>query len=122
MTPTPFTATVGAVPKFVAGPGTALAVLRNTGSAPARIVTESADPDHGRTIAPGATIELEPTGRFIWLACDTTTTVEVTCYTLDELRENAAAEFRIPVELLRGKSKAAIADFVVAYYAHEVAE
>jgi hypothetical protein len=120
MTPTPFTLTLRPAARFVAGPSTALAVLRNTGAAPARIVTEPADPDHGRTIAPAATIELEPTGRFIWLACDTSTTVEATTYTVDNLRANAAAEFRIPKELIRGKTKAEIADSVAAFYSHEL--
>jgi hypothetical protein len=122
MTPTPFTLTLRSVPRFVAGPSTALAVLRNTGGAPARVVTEPGDADHGRTIAPAATIELEPTGRFIWLACDTTTAAEVTCYTVDDLRENASAEFRVPVEFIRGRTKAEITDSVVAFYSHEVAE
>ena len=122
MTPTPATLTIGAVPRFAAGPSTALAILQNTGSAPARVVTESGDADHGRTIAPGVTIELEPTGRFIRLACDTTTTIEATCYTVEDLRANASTEFRIPVEMIRGKTKAAIGEVVQAYYAHEVAE
>ncbi len=122
MTPTPFTLTIGAVPRFVAGPGTALAVLRVTGSAPARVVTEPGDTDHGRTIAPGATIELEPTGRFLRLASDTTTTVEATCFTVEDLRANASTEFRVPVEFIRGRTKAEITDSVVAFYSHEVAE
>ncbi len=121
MTPSPAILTIGSVPRFAAGPSTALAVLQVTGAAPARIVTESGDIDNGRTIAPGATIELEPTGRFIRLACDTSTTVEAACYTLDDLRENASEEFRIHFELVSGKSKSAIADFVVRYYALEQA-
>ena len=122
MTPTPATLTIGAVPRFAAGPSTALAILQNTGAAPARIVTEPGDADHGRTITPGAKIEMEPTGRFLRVASDAPTTVEVTNFTVEDLRENASAEFKVPVQLIRGKTKAAIGEFVLAYYAHEASE
>ena len=121
MTVTPALLTIGAVPRFVAGPFTALAIITNTGSAPARIVTEPGAADHGRTVAPAATIELEPTGRFIRLACDTATTVEVACYTVADLRADAAAEFRVPVEFIRGRTKAEIGESIVAFLGHEIA-
>jgi hypothetical protein len=99
-----------------AGSYAALAILRTTGSAPARIVTEPGDANHGRTIAPGATLQLEPKGRTVRVVCDTTTTVEVTCFALNDLKADAADRCNLPVELLGDdRSMADIADTVVRF-------
>jgi hypothetical protein len=124
MSPTPATVPVGLIRRPVAGPHTAVAIIENTGSVPVRLSTApwTASVD-GQVVPAGQSAEVEPRGLTIWVTAAEPTSVSVTNYSINDLRANAADEFRIPLELLRGKhSKDEIADFVVRYYAHEQAD
>src|SRR3712207_5568590 len=103
----------------IASAHTAVAVLKNIGSAPARIVTEPFHPDNGRVVAPGATLEVEPRGWTIYAVADSVTTLEVASSTVAALRKDAADEFNVPVELIRGRTKAEIGDSIVRFLGHE---
>ncbi len=119
MTATPGYLTIDSARRPIAGGHTSLAVLKNTGTAAVRIVT--ADGDTLKSIAPGATAEVEPQGWTVYAVADAPTDVEITRYTVADLRADAAEAFRLPVELIKGRSKAEIGDFVTRYYAHEQA-
>ena len=100
----------------IASAFTALAVVK-AGTTAVRIVT--ADADTVTTIAAGATAEFEPQGRTVYAVADSPTEVEISKFTVADLRADAAATFRIPVELIHGRSKAEIAKSAVRFYAHE---
>src|SRR4051794_9128590 len=103
--------TVGTTPVLIASAYTPLVVVANTGGNPVRVVTRAGDPDHGRVIAAGTSVELEPGGRTttLSLVADAASTAEVTRFTVRNLRASASAHYGVPVELLSGTSKAAIA-------------
>ena len=124
MNPTPATIGVGPVRRNVAGPHTAVAVIENNGSVPVRLSTAPwTDPLDGQVIPAGQSAEIEPRGMTVWVTAAEPTSISVTSYTVNALRAEAADEFRIPLELFRGKnSKAEIADLVARYYAHEQAD
>jgi len=121
MTVTPGTVTLepAGVRRPIASAYTALAIIENTGTVLARLVTEPGDALDGLTIAPGATLEVEPLGRTVYAVADTATTLAVTRYTVEALRADAAAEFRVPVEFIRGRTKAEIGEYIVAFLGHE---
>ena len=122
MTASTGTLTIDSAPRPIAGGHTALAVLKNTGTAAVRIIAEPAgDSLNGLSIAPAATVEIEPRGRTIYAVSNSPTDVEITRYSVAALRADAAAEFRIPVELIRGRTKAEIGESAVRFYAHEQA-
>ena len=100
----------------IASAFTALAVIK-AGTTAVRIVT--ADGDTLTTIAAGATAEVEPQGRTVYAVANSPTEVEISKYTVADLRADAAAEFRVPVELIHGRSKAEIGESAVRFYAHE---
>ncbi len=106
----------------VASAFTAYAELKNTGNATARVVTEPGNADHGRTIAPGATLKIKPQGRTIFLVADAETTVEITKWSTQDLREAAAKDFGVPLELLRGERTPADILGFIARLRGEVAE
>ncbi len=118
---TSVTLSLSATPRIVASSALALVVVTNTGANPATVVTAAGDPDHGRVIAPGATVELDHYGRstVLRLVSDAGTTVDVGLYNVADLRADAAEHFRVPVEFLRGRTKTEIADSVVAFLRHE---
>ncbi|MGR7025549.1 hypothetical protein [Geodermatophilus sp. URMC 62] len=99
----------------------ALVIVTNTGANPARVVTTAGDPDHGRIIAPGATVELTYAGRstVLRLASDAGTTVDVGLYNIADVRADAAEFYRVPVELIRGRTKAEIAASAASFLRHE---
>jgi hypothetical protein len=102
-------------PRLIASAFLPLVVVQNTGSIPVRVVTEGAD--NGRTIAPGATVELESHNRFanLSLVADAPTSVEAAFYDVASLRADAAAYSGVPVEFITGRSKAEIAQSVVHF-------
>jgi hypothetical protein len=102
----------------IASAYTAVVIIENTGSAPTRVVTELSYAGNGRTIAPGETVELETQGFTIYLVADAPTTVAVTKYSVMDLRADAADEFNVPVEPVRGRTKAEIGDAIVRFLSH----
>jgi len=120
MTVTPGHLTISSVRQPVASAFTSLAVITNTGTAAVRVIT--ADGDVLANIAANGTAEIKPQGRTIYAVAEAPTAVEVARYSVADLRADASEEFHIPVELIRGRTKAEIADFVTRYYAHEAAE
>ena len=96
-----------------------MVVIKNTGTAPASVVTTGGNIDHGKVIAPGATVELEMRGRTsnLRLVCDASTTVGVSAYTLDALREDAAAAYDVPARFLTGTTKTELAKSAVEFKA-----
>ena len=100
----------------IASAFTAVAVIK-AGTTAVRIAT--ADGDTLTTIAAGATAEVEPQGRTIYAVADSPTEVEISKYTVADLRADAAAALRVPVELIHGRTKAEIGESAALFYAHE---
>jgi len=112
---------VDTVPRYLASAYTALAIVENTGKLPVRLSTEPGNPLHDRIIAASETFEVEPRGATVNVSADKATTVAVTWFTVGDLRADAAAEFRVPVELITGRDKAAIAESAARFLQHETA-
>jgi len=116
---TPATIHVDAIPRPFASAYTALTIVE-AGAVPVRVVTEPGHADNGRTIAPGETVELEPRGFTFYLVANSPTTVAVTKFTVDDLRADAAEFYRVPVDLITGRDKAAIAESAARFLRHEL--